>query len=162
MVVMRWDEFSTEAPDLAGAVRRSFDAGKHKVMATLRRDGAPRVSGTEVQFLEGDLWLGSMPGSVKAADLRRDPRVAIHSPTVDEELAVGDCKVSGRVEEITDPAEKTAWAGHYAQDAGAAPPEPFDLFRVLVDEVARTTVDGDHLVIESWSTARGLRRVERK
>jgi hypothetical protein len=40
-------------------------------LATLRRDGSPRISGTEVEFTDGQVWLGMMPGSLKALDLRR-------------------------------------------------------------------------------------------
>src|SRR5437870_2394719 len=56
---------------------------KHLTMATLRRDGSPRISGTEVQFAGEHLEIGSMPRAVKARDLLRDPRVAIHGPTHD-------------------------------------------------------------------------------
>ena len=67
-----WEEFSAEAPELAAAARRGFQAARHHVLATLRRDGSPRVSGTEVDFRGPDLALGSMGGARKAADLRRD------------------------------------------------------------------------------------------
>lgn len=64
---------------------RTFAVRKHATLATLRRDGSPRISGTEVVFDDeaGEIYLGMMPGSVKALDLRRDPRLALHSPTVD-------------------------------------------------------------------------------
>ena len=68
-----WQRFCDDAPELSAAIRRRFDAHGHKTMATLRRDGAPRISGTEITFRDGELWLGSMPGSLKSRDLRRDP-----------------------------------------------------------------------------------------
>ena len=74
-----WTEFSAAAPELAERVKQSFDAHKHKTMATLRKDGSPRISGTEVEFSDGELWLGSMPNALKAKDLLRDPRFAIHN-----------------------------------------------------------------------------------
>ena len=37
-------------PELAGRVRAAFDAHGHKVLATLRADGSPRVSGIEARF----------------------------------------------------------------------------------------------------------------
>jgi hypothetical protein len=157
-----WDAFAIEAPELAAAVQRSFSVGKHKVMATLRSDGSPRVSGTEVPLFDGDLWLGSMPGARKAKDLQRDPRVAIHSPTVDETMAGGDAKLSGRAVEVTDPATFAAFVKHLDEEHGQNPPEPFHLFRVEIDEVVCTRVDGDHLVIDSWHPDRGVTRVERQ
>ncbi|MDI9973605.1 pyridoxamine 5'-phosphate oxidase family protein [Rhodococcus sp. IEGM 1307] len=74
-----WTQFETEAPDLAKAVAARFEAHKHHVLATLRKDGSPRVSGTEVEFYEGALLLGSMVGARKVQDLQRDPRFSLHS-----------------------------------------------------------------------------------
>jgi hypothetical protein len=159
---MTWDELNKEAPELAAAVERSFGQAKHKVMATLRADGSPRVSGTEVEFREGQIWIGSMPGARKARDLQRDPRVAIHGPTTDETMAVGDAKISGRAIEITDQGELEAFAAYLKEQHEQAPPLPFHLFRIDVDEVVRTTVAGDHLVIESWRAGKGVSRVERQ
>ena len=48
-----WSEFEREAPALAAEVRRRLDAYTHKTMATLRRDGAPRISGTETELKNG-------------------------------------------------------------------------------------------------------------
>ena len=96
-----WTEFSTEAPELAAAIAARFTANKHHVLATLRRDGSPRVSGTEVEFADGVLRLGSMPGARKARDLQRDPRYALHANPSDETMAGGDAKVSGTAREVT-------------------------------------------------------------
>lgn len=156
----RWVEVEGEAPEFAAAVRRLFEAHKHKTIATLRRDGAPRISGTEADFRDGDLWFGSMWLARKAVDLRRDPRFALHSASVDPPDGDpsgwgGDAKLSGRVEEVTDPAVVEAAVG--AQ-------EPAHLFRADVDEVVWTRVGSpaDHLVIELWRAGEGLRRFTRK
>jgi hypothetical protein len=82
-------------------VRARFVVGKHCTMATLRLDGSPRISGTEVEFGDGELRIGSMPNAVKASDLLRDPRVALHSPSVDPPEGQptgwdGEAKVAGR------------------------------------------------------------------
>src|SRR4029453_12710299 len=99
-----WKEIEAAAPELAGRARASFDAHKHKVLATLRRDGSPRISGIEASFADGQLWLGMRPGSRKALDLRRDPRLALHSASVDppEDPSgwAGDAKLSGRAVEV--------------------------------------------------------------
>src|SRR3977135_3922671 len=95
-----WEEFSAEAPELAARVRRAFEATKHHVLATLRRDGSPRVSGTEVDFRGPDLALGSMGGARKAADLRRDGWFALHANPGDD-LGEGDLKVAGYALEMT-------------------------------------------------------------
>src|SRR5829696_773 len=79
-----WSDVAADEPEFAERVRALFDARKHKTLATLRRDGSPRISGIEAEFADdGELRLGMMPGSVKAADLLRDPRLALHGPTED-------------------------------------------------------------------------------
>ena len=137
-----WAQVESEAPELAAAVRACFDVRKHCTMATLRADGAPRISGTEVQWEGGELRIGSMAGALKARDLQRDPRVAIHSPTVDppegdESSWAGEAKVAGTAVEVA------------TEDGSHA-------FRIDLTEVVHTRVDGDALRITSWHRGRGL------
>jgi hypothetical protein len=157
-----WAEIEAAAPELAARARASFDAHKHKVLATLRRDGSPRISGIEASLADGQLWLGMMPGSRKALDLRRDPRLALHSTSVDPPEDdpgrwAGDAKLSGRAVEVDDPALlERIGAGEEAGDA--------HLFRVDVTELVHTRVGepADHLVIELWQEGRGLRTMRRR
>lgn len=153
-----WSKIIEDAPGLATQVQARFDAHRHKTMATLRRDGSPRISGVEANFRDGELWLGMMDRSLKALDLLRDERVAIHSATVDPDMAEGDAKISGRAIVVTDPAVVAA------QTTGSEPPGPFHLFRVDVLDVVLIGLGEppDHLVIESWHEGTGLKRVERR
>ncbi|WP_433802062.1 pyridoxamine 5'-phosphate oxidase family protein [Actinomycetospora sp. CA-084318] len=139
-----WSEVEAAAPELAAAVRACFERGKHKTMATLRADGSPRISGIENEFADGELTFGMMPGSVKLADVQRDPRVALHSPSVDP------------------PEDPSAWPGE-AKVAGRAVPGNGDAFTLDVSEVVLTRINaaGDRLVIESWRPGGQVRRVER-
>lgn len=143
-----WQQIEKEAPELAARVRSRFDAGTNKTLATLRADGSPRISASELAFVDGEVTLGMMPGSRKLADVRRDPRVALHSPTLEppEEGWEGDAKLAGTLEEVAPP------AGTPHPDAGH--------FRLDVTEVALTYVGvpADHLVIESWHEGQGYRR----
>jgi hypothetical protein len=161
-----WEDVTKEAPQLAAAVRAAFDAHKHKTMATLRKDGAPRISGTEVDFRDGDVYLGSMWGALKARDLQRDPRVALHNAPLDTELGGGDAKISGRAVEITDPEALADYVHDAAEENdGVEPPQPFHLFRIDVEEMSLVTIGdpADHLVVESWKQGRaGTKRVERR
>jgi hypothetical protein len=155
-----WSEIEAAAPELAGRARAVFDAHKHKLLATLRRDGSPRISGIEATIADGELWLGMMPGSRKALDLRRDPRLALHSasddPPDDPTTWAGDAKLSGRAVEVDDPAllEKLG-AGDQADSA--------HLFRVDITELVHTRVGDppDHLVIDLWREGAGLRQMRR-
>ena len=153
------------APELAAAVQRCFDAHIHKTLATLRADGSPRVSGQEMSFRDGNAWLGMMPDSRKARDLQRDPRLAVHSATVDPSMAGGDAKLSGRALEVTDRETFDWFISKEGEEKGEEPPEPFHLFRIDVGEIVLTTLGGDppdHLVIETWRERRGVTRVERR
>ena len=76
-----WGAFAGAEPEFAHRVRALFDAGRHKTIATLRADGAPRISGIECEFDDDELRFGSMTGARKGADLHRDPRFALHGPT---------------------------------------------------------------------------------
>ena len=153
----RWSDVEQEVPELVATARAFLDAGKHKTLATLRRDGSPRISGTEADIRDGDLWFGSMWQARKARDLQRDPRYAVHSSSVDPPAWRGDAKLAGRVEEVTDP-EVVA-----RMNAGA-PPGPSHLFRADVTElsVVRLAEGGEFIVVESWHQGRGVTRVERR
>ena len=130
-----------------------FDAHKHKTIATLRADGSPRISGIEIVFEDGHLVFGSMSKARKGADLLRDPRFALHSATVDpiegaEAQWPGEAKVSGR-----------------AVAAGPITEGPEgDRFHADIAEVVHTHLNEQAtlLVVEWWTRARGLRRIERE
>ena len=153
-----WSEFAAQAPELAERVQARFDAHKHKTMATIRRDGSPRISGTETQFSDGELWFGSMWKAVKALDLQRDPRIAIHSATFDPDKDwPGEAKLAGLAEEITDE------AAIQARNGEAAAGGPSHLFRLDVREASTVGLNEARtkLVIEVWTPERGVRVIER-
>jgi hypothetical protein len=153
-----WGTFAADAPELAAAVEGRLTANKHHVLASLRRDGTPRVSGTEVVLRPPDLLLGSMPDAVKAKDLQRDPRFAIHANPGDGSMAGGDAKLAGLAAEVTDPDE----VARLMEGVGALP-GPMHLFRLQLAEVVLTSLhpDGDRLVIELWRPGQGVERTER-
>jgi Pyridoxamine 5'-phosphate oxidase len=96
-----WRDVEQAEPGFAQRVRRLFDAHRHKTIATLRADGSPRISGIEAAFEDGELAFGSMPNARKGADLRRDPRFALHSATIDpvessEAQWPGEAKIARR------------------------------------------------------------------
>jgi hypothetical protein len=143
-----WHEVEAEAPELAARAWALFGLDKHKTLATLRRDGSPRISGTELELADGDLWLGSMQNAVKALDLRRDPRYALHSLSTEAGWK-GDAKIAGRAEETFDEDARARIVGEGSQAHA---------FRLDVEElvVVRLGEPADHLLIESWHAGRGL------
>jgi hypothetical protein len=158
----RWEEVVASDPGLAERVRAALDAHVHKTIATLRRDGSPRISGIEATFADGDLWVGSMLGAVKARDLQRDPRYALHSGSEDPPGWSGDGKVAGRAAEVTDQATLER-VYPPSEEEGPMSVESMHLFRLDVDELVWTGLDESRskLVIDSWHQQRGRRRFER-
>ena len=145
-----WQQFQDSAPDLAAAVKARFTATKHHVLATLRRDGSPRVSGTEVVFDgDGRLRLGSMADAVKGKDLKRDGRFALHANPGDGSMDGGDSKISGVATAV--PAE----GSNDGSDDGS------DLFELDINEVVHTTVENDQLVIRFWTPDNGVQEIRR-
>ncbi|MFI6021878.1 pyridoxamine 5'-phosphate oxidase family protein [Streptomyces sp. NPDC051287] len=155
---VRWADFAAAAPDLAGAAEARFATHQHHVLATLRKDGSPRTSGLEVRFLDGELWLGMMPDSVKALDLLRDPRFALQAnPGEGTGMGGGDVRIGGRAHEVTDAAVK----GRFTEEV-VVPEGPFHLFRAELTEVVRTRVEDDtYLVVEAWRPGGPVRTVRR-
>jgi hypothetical protein len=152
----RWQDIEAAEPGFASRVQALFDAHRHKILATLRRDGSPRVSGIEVTFKDGEAWIGSMTGSRKTDDLARDSRLAIHAgsddPPDDPATWQGDAKLSGRAIEIDDPDRLRAMGGG---EAGGR------LYRIDITEAVWTGMGDppDHLVVQVWRPASGLRQL---
>ncbi|WP_105036355.1 pyridoxamine 5'-phosphate oxidase family protein [Cryobacterium aureum] len=148
-----WREIQADSPQFASRVRALFDAGTNKTMASLRRDGSPRISGTELVFDTERITLGMMPDSLKLHDVLRDPRVAIHSPTLEPSAGqpsdwAGDAKLAGEL---------------VGTEPALGDPPRTSSFEVNVHEVVLTYIDPDntHLVIESWHEGRGWQRINR-
>jgi hypothetical protein len=150
-----WAQFENEARDLAAAVRARFEAAETHVLATLRKDGSPRVSGSEVQFTGPHLTFGSMLNAVKARDLQRDGRCAIHAHPSDDARDAGDAKVAGIAREVTGEAKK-------AYVTGSDPAGDFHAFRLDLTEAVMTSVEGDELVIRVWRPGLDVQAFRRK
>jgi hypothetical protein len=152
-----WSDFEAAAPELAERVRARLDAHTHKTLATIRRDGSPRISGTETEFADGELWIGSMWQALKARDLQRDPRFALHSGSDEPAQWAGDAKLAGVADEITDPERVRAIHGD------KAPSGPSHLFRLDLREVSTVGLDEQRnaIVIEVWTPERGIRTIKR-
>jgi hypothetical protein len=148
-----WQDVERAVPEFAQRIRTLFDAHRHKTIATLQADGSPRISGIEVSFDDGQLAFGSMRNARKGADLRRDPRFAVHSATVDpvegaEAQWPGEAKISGR-----------------AIAAGPITDGPDgDRFHAEIAAVVHTHLNetATLLVVEWWTPTDGLRRMERE
>jgi hypothetical protein len=144
-----WAQFEELEPAFAGRARAYLERHTHLTLATLRKDGSPRISGTECEFVDGELQFGSMWQSMKARDLLRDPRFALHSGSDDPPDWTGDAKVAGTVRHEVVPSEE-----HGGQ---------YHLFRCDVTEVVIVGLNPERtkMAVESWHQGRGVTRIER-
>lgn len=142
-----WAAFAADAPELAERVRARFASNLHHVVGTVRPSGAPRLSGTEVDIGDAAVSLGMMPGSRKLADVRRDPRVEIHSAPLETDLSAGDAKLSGRLVEVERDEPEHPDAGFFELD---------------IELVSLVRVEADALLLTTWRPGRGVREVRRR
>jgi len=156
-------------PDLADRVRAILSSTTNAVLGTIRRDGSPRLSGADPYFHDGQLCIWSMPRARKGQDLRRDPRVAVHSIPWDSrrlrdgaaDVGQADAKVSGTAALVSDAGALSAFRVWLRSERGVEQPEDWDLFTIDIDALTVISVDNGQLVVERWSTAEGRQSMRR-
>jgi len=155
---MNWVDFHEAAPDLAAAAEKLFDSSGVVLVGSVRRDGSPRISPVEPLLTEGELYLGMMPRSVKVVDLRKDPRVCLHSSVADRE-AIEEVKLHGRVREVDDAGEREAYCKSLEAKIGWSPEGmEFALFAVEIESAAHFRADGDHRLATRFRAGDGVDR----
>jgi hypothetical protein len=159
-----WAEFAAQAPRIAAIFIRRHEATGHLCMlATLRRDGSPRISPLEPAIFEEQLWLVGMPGTTKFADLLSDPRFCLHTATVDPNVSDGDAKIWGTVYNVADLELQRRWAEFLFESTG------FDLrgqhfdpfFAADITSASAVEVTGEHLDITIWKPGEPERAVRK-
>lgn len=163
-----WNDVATIAPDLVERARALFGSTTNSVLATIRADGTPRVSGIDPWFTAGEMYLGFMPGSRKLADLQRDPRLAVHgipweSRKVRDDAAdpgAGDAKLTGTAVTL-DPASLADVKAAFEAERGFEMPEG-DMFRVDLASLVLISVEDEELVVDRWTEAGGRHTTRRK
>ncbi|MBA2625097.1 MAG: pyridoxamine 5'-phosphate oxidase family protein [Acidimicrobiia bacterium] len=156
-----WEDAVRAAPAIAGLARSRIEATGLALLATIRSDGFPRLSGVEPLFSDRDLWLGMMPRSRKAADLLHDPRLCLHNATVDKDVKEGDVKITGRALVVEDEPTIGEFRDMVKAASGFDPGTALHVFRVDVLELATVRPGGNHLVIEWWREGGTPQRLER-
>jgi hypothetical protein len=146
--VATWGEFQRSQPGLADAGQAllyQFGVGL-AFLATVRRDGGPRVHPVCPLIHGGGMYAFIVPGP-KQADLHRDGRYSLHSfPCPDNEDAF---YCTGRVRPVDDPATRRALAELFVAERGAlevpAPAADHHLFSFGLQRclLTRTTGHGD-------------------
>src|ERR671930_2518791 len=155
---MRWDEFAQAVPELAALGEERLRGRELCLLGTLRRNGYPRISPCEPDFVDGELMLGMMWRSPKALDLRRDPRCVVHSVVSNRSGEEGDFKLYGRAVEVGDPERRSAYRATIKARIDWEPEEPrFHVFAIDV-ESAGFVIFGEERYGLAWDRDGGLRR----
>ena len=141
---MKWDDFQSDAGVLGERSRTLLERPGVVLVATIRNDGTPRVSPVEPFFWDGELWLGMMWRSRKAADLRRDPRILVHSVITSPDGAEGEAKIRGRAIFENDAGRRSAFCSAVAAALpqwGQPDPDRVELFHVDVESACLITYE---------------------
>jgi hypothetical protein len=127
---VKWADFLDAAPELGELAREAFEAEHLAILGTIKGDGWPRISPCEVYFVDGELMLGMMRNSLKAHDLRRDPRITVVNGQEARIPKRGDVKIYGRAHEVADPGMRERYGETIYAAIDWRPEDPFPLFSV--------------------------------
>ena len=97
-----WADFEQAAPDLAAIGRERIERHGFMLLGTVRHDGTARISPVGVKLVEDQLTMSFVRDSAKERDVRRDPRILLHSPVLHGGDPNDELKLRGRALEIED------------------------------------------------------------
>ena len=158
---MRWAEFAAAAPELAQLGEKRLRSRELCLVGTLRRNGWPRISPVEPEFVGDELMLGMMWQSPKARDLVRDPRIVVHSTLNDRHDLSGDFKLYGRAVAVDDEPRRTAYRAAVRARIDWEPEGPYHVFAVDIDSAAFVTFAQPRFGL-AWEAGNDLRRWEQR
>ncbi len=106
MKMTTWGEFEKSDPGLAEFGLERLH-GKVAYLATVRKDGSPRVHPVTPVIGQGRLFLFMEPNSPKGHDIRRNGNYALHSSVSDVAGGSGEFVIAGTGELVDDPNTRT-------------------------------------------------------
>jgi hypothetical protein len=156
---MTWGDLELAASEIAEAGKRRLQETRVALLATLRRDGSPRISPIEPFFAEGHLLFGAMAWTLKVRDLERDPRCTLHSTVTGPNAGEGELKLYGRAIEADDDLRAACREGWWTEE----PHEAARVFSVTVEEAMFVTWDyeGGEMTVRRWSPDAGFKTSQR-
>jgi Pyridoxamine 5'-phosphate oxidase len=158
---MTWHDLEAEAPEIARLGRERLEQPGIALLATLRKDGSPRINPVEPHIVDGQLLFAAMPRTTKARDLSRDPRCFLHSVVSDPDGSEGELKLSGRADEVHDPDLRERPSGAWWS---GRPSEEARVFSLVVERAAFVSWDTGRgvMIVRRWSPENGFAVVERR
>jgi hypothetical protein len=157
-----WAQLEEAAPEVAARALAVIERHRLLLAGTVRPDGTPRINPVEAHVLGGELSLALIPGSHKAADLRRDPRLTLQSPVADPDDPGEEVKIRGVAQTVTDEDTRRAIADAVEGASGWRPRPSWLLVCVDLEAVAHIEWIRGDMVLRRWSDAGGAEPTERR
>lgn len=142
---MSWKTFEEQAAELAEFVKTRLH-NKVAYLATIRKDGSPRVHPFTPIIGEGYFFVFMEPTSPKGHDLRRDGRYAVHCSVSDTSGESGEVIVTGTAKFIED-SEVRAQA---VRVCPYQPAERYILFELEIEHVLITEYGDTGTIRRQW------------
>ena len=151
--LLSWRDVELSAPEIARLGMARLNSAHLALLGTLRRDGSPRISPIEPYFAQGQLLVGAMAWSAKAADLRRDPRYVLHSVVTGPDGGEGELKLYGSAGEAGQDLRGEAAHAWWLTLA----PEKAVVFTLHISQAVFIDWDIEHglMTTHRWSPASG-------
>ena len=92
---MSWSKLESQAPDIATFAKARLH-GKVAYLATIRKDGSPRLHPFTPMIGEGHFFVFMESTSPKRNDLLRDARYAVHCAVTDNSGESGEVIITGK------------------------------------------------------------------
>jgi hypothetical protein len=147
--MLSWRDVEMGAPEIARLGTARLTTARVALLGTLRRDGSPRISPVEPYIARGQLLIGAMAWSAKAADLRRDQRYVLHSTVTAPDSGEGELKLYGEAAEVAqslrDAAPDAWWL--------VWPPDKAVVFTLHIGQATFVDWDINHslMTVHRWS-----------
>jgi hypothetical protein len=157
---MDWRDLAEAAPEIARLGKERLDQARVALLATLRKDGSPRISPVEPYLSRGHLLFGAMSWSLKTRDLLRDPRCVLHSAVTGPDNGEGELKLYGRAIEADDQIRNSCQGGWWLE----RPPDAATVFALDIEQATFISWDTAHgqMTVRQWSPRRGLTETRRR
>ena len=130
---MSWKELAAGSPELAAFGKKRFATGV-AYLATVKKDGAPRVHPVTPIVGDEQLFLFMESTSPKGHDLRRDGRYALHNSVADSSGEGGEFLLAGTAKFVKD--ENTRAIA--VRLASYEPADRYILFELQIDTAFAT------------------------
>lgn len=143
---MSWQELVEGNPELATFGAARLLDSEVAYLATVRKDGSPRVHPVTPIIGEGRLFMFMEPTSPKGHDLRRDGRYAMHCQVEDSGGGKGEFYLSGRARLVEDEQTRAIAVAASSYDVAAR----YILFELSVDQALSTVYTGEGTVRQRW------------